>query len=262
MIWKIIILGGNFNLFLDSALEAEGGSPVLKKSSVSKLIEIKEKYNLCDIWRIRNTKEKRFTFRQKHLSGFLQRRLDYFFVSNNLQESIKDTEILPTLSSDHSPIFFSLVSTKPASKGKRLWKFNNSLLLNAEFVTKMRNYIHLKINEMKHENINDDQIQWQFLKYMMRKFSRKFSKILAKELREELRILENKLKLHEQNLKCIENEDYLRCKLKLEEIYKIEANGVKIRSKCDWYEYGEKSSKFFLNLEKNRFVQFRVRFVN
>ena len=74
-----------------------------------------------------------------------------------MQESIKDTEILPALSSDH-PIFFTLVSTEPTSKGKRLWKFNNSLLLNEEFVTKMRNYIHLKINEMNHENINDDQI--------------------------------------------------------------------------------------------------------
>ena len=46
---KIIILGGDLNLFLDLILEAEGGSPVLKKSSVSKLIEIKEKYKLCDI---------------------------------------------------------------------------------------------------------------------------------------------------------------------------------------------------------------------
>ena len=106
---KIIILGGDFNQFLDSVLEAKGGSPVLKISSVSKLIEIKEKYNLCDIWRIRNTKEKRFTFRQKHRSGFLQRRLRLFFVSNILQESIKDTEILPALSSYHSPILFSVV---------------------------------------------------------------------------------------------------------------------------------------------------------
>ena len=29
---KIIILGGDFNLFLDSIHEAEGGSPILKKS--------------------------------------------------------------------------------------------------------------------------------------------------------------------------------------------------------------------------------------
>ena len=35
---KIIIIGGDFNLFLDSALGAEDGNPVLKKSSISKLI--------------------------------------------------------------------------------------------------------------------------------------------------------------------------------------------------------------------------------
>ena len=29
-------------------------------------------------------------------------------------------------------------------------------------------------------------------------------------------------------------------------------------SKCDWYEYGEKSFKFFLNLEKDRFVQSQI----
>ena len=74
-----------------------------------------------------------------------------------MQESIKDTEILPVLSSDHSPIFFSIVSTEPASKG------NTSLLLNEEFVTIIRNYIHLKIDELNYENINDDQIRWKFL---------------------------------------------------------------------------------------------------
>ena len=159
-----------------------------------------------------------------------------------MRESVKDTDILPALSSDHSPILFFLISTEPASKGKGLRKFNNSLLLNEEFVAKMRNYINLKINEMNHENINDDQIWWEIFKYKVRKFSRKFSKTLAKELRQELRILENKLKLYEQNLKYFENEDYLRCKLRLEELYEIKANGVKIRSKCIWYKYGEKSS--------------------
>ena len=52
-------------------------------------------------------------------------------------------------------------------------------------------------------------------------------------------------------------EDYLRLfKLRLEEIYGIKVNGVKIRSKCDWYKYGEKTSYFFL---KNRFVQSQIR---
>ena len=75
---EIITLGGDFNLFLDSALEAEGSRAALKKSSVSELIEVKEKYNLCDICRNRSIKKKRFTFPQKHRSGFLQKKLDYF----------------------------------------------------------------------------------------------------------------------------------------------------------------------------------------
>ena len=31
--------------------------------------------------------------------------------------------------------------------------------------------------------------------------------------------------------------------------------GVKIRSNCHWYEEGEKSTKFFLNLEKNNLLK-------
>ena len=30
------------------------------------MIELKEEYDLCDIWRIRNPLEKSFTFRQNH----------------------------------------------------------------------------------------------------------------------------------------------------------------------------------------------------
>ena len=48
------------------------------------------------------------------------------------------------------------------------------------------------------------------------------------------------------------NSKYITCKSKLDQLYKGKANGIRIRSKCDWYEYGEKSTKFFLNLEKFR----------
>ena len=39
-------------------------------------------------------------------------------------------------------------------------------------------------------------------------------------------------------------------KNELDDIYDHIAEGIRIRSKCDWYEHGEKSTKFFLNLEK------------
>ena len=53
-------------------------------------------------------------------------------------------------------------------------------------------------------------------------------------------------------------EEYNDCKTQLEQIYKIKVNGIKIRIKYEWYKHGQKSSKFFLNLEKSRAIQGQV----
>ena len=47
-----------------------------------------------------------------------------------------------------------------------------------------------------------------------------FPEKISKTLREELQILENKVwktKFYEQNLECFQNEDHLRCKVRLVE---------------------------------------------
>ena len=63
--------------------------------------------------------------------------------------------------------------------------------------------------------------------------------------------IRKKLKELESNLNSGANfNEYTKCKKDLEIIYQGIAEGVKIRSKCQWYEEGEKSTKFFLNLEK------------
>ena len=82
---KRIIMAGNFNLFFNSKLDAAVGNKTLKRKSLAKLIRLQVAYDLCDIWKIRNTKVKQFTFTQQHSSGFIQRRLNYFFISNGLQ---------------------------------------------------------------------------------------------------------------------------------------------------------------------------------
>ena len=76
-------------------------------------------------------------------------------------------------------------------------------------------------------------------------FKRKSQKTRAKTVK-----LQNKLKELEQHPDCIFDRNYLDYQNKLEQIYEEKANSLKIRSKCEWYEVGEKSSKFFLNLEK------------
>ena len=81
------IWGGDFNLFFDVDLEADGGSPKLKVKSLSKLLSMMSKNDLCDIYRIRNPEAKRFTWHRK--SPFKQRRLNFFLVLDTLQVNIK-----------------------------------------------------------------------------------------------------------------------------------------------------------------------------
>ena len=54
-----VICAGKFNLLFNVKLESYGGNPVFKKHSVRKIFQLKETYNLTDIWRIRNPKEKK-----------------------------------------------------------------------------------------------------------------------------------------------------------------------------------------------------------
>ena len=204
--------------FFNVKLESYGGNPVFKKRSVGKIFELKETYNLTDIWRIRNPKAKQYTFRQKHLSGFLQRRLDYFFISNNIQEFILDTDIIPAISSDPSPILIFFSKEKQDSKSFGFWKFNNSLLSNNIFKEKLKQ--HIQNTKSDNELSNDPQIKWEFLKYQIRKFAIRFSKMRAKEERKQRDELETTLKSLAKNLSTKENQClYDKCKRDLEEIY-------------------------------------------
>ena len=124
-----IIFSGDFNTFFNASLEATDRNAKLKTRTVGKFLELKDKFDLCDIWRIKHPKTKTFTFRQKHFSGFIQRRLDYIFVSQNLQERTRNVDILNAVSTDHSPVFCSFVNNSTEFlKGPGIWKFNNSYI--------------------------------------------------------------------------------------------------------------------------------------
>ena len=255
-----VIFGGDFNLFFNSKLEASGGNPSFKHHSVGKLIELKEKYNLNDIWRIRNPKRKVYTFRQNHSSGFLQRRLDYFFVSNNMQEFVIDTKVLPAYLTDHSSLLISYSSYNDIEKSAGFWKFNNSLLSNKKYTDSLQKLISDMKTKLNSNDFDDFQIKWEFLKYQIRKFTIDFSKCLARDQRQKKLLLEAKLIILENDLNnstCLQ--EYNECKKELDEIYENIAEGIRVRSRCQWYEEGEKSTAFFLNLEKSHGKQGKIR---
>ena len=92
-----------------------------------------------------------------------------------------------------------------------------------------------------------NQSNWEFLKCEMRTFS----KALPKKSKKENALSLSKITKLEQDIDCEEKfDEYEKRKKELEKIYDNIAEGVKIRSKCSWYQYGKKSTKFFYGLEK------------
>ena len=256
----IFIIGGDWNFVQDLNLDTVGGNPSLKLHSIAEFIKIKSKFDLCDIFRVRNPTKKRFTYFQRN--PILARRLDFFLVSNSAQETIDKCVMLPSLSSDHSPVKLSLkVTTNNFKRGRNYWKFNNSLLGNELFCNGLKREIETQKNSIA--NI-DPQMKWELLKFEIRRFSRKFSKNLANEKRENQTKWEEIVKNYET---CPNDEhnlteiDYLTAKASLENLLNHRTAGFILRSKTKWFEEGEKSSKFFLNLEKKKSIQNTIQVV-
>ena len=99
---------------------------------------------------------------------------------------------------------------------------------------------------------------WDYLKYRMRQFSKKFSIDKARRLE-----LESKVKGFGAQLTTASNDqlinDYNKCKEELESLYDYITDGIILRSRATWYEKGEKSTKYFLNLEKRNKTKSHVR---
>ena len=133
---SIIWGGGNFNLYFDTFLDTDGLNPKLKMNSLSRLISMMEENELSDIFRIRYPESRQFTWRCKN--PLKQRRLDYLLISDSLQHEVEIINIIPSIQSDHSVLKTKLSSLQERKQGPSYWKFNNSLLHDNTFVTKMK----------------------------------------------------------------------------------------------------------------------------
>ena len=83
-----------------------------------------------------------------------------------------------------------------------LWKFNNSLVSNEEYVLRLKELINKVKGELNRSNQFRVQVKWEVLKYEILCFTIKFSKDLAKAKKSKQHFLENKLRFLESNLNC------------------------------------------------------------
>ena len=254
---RYLLVGGDMNVIVNPAIDRKGGNmniSQLYKDVIKVFNGIKEEHFLCDIWRTINPSVKRFTWRQKTLS--IHSRLDMWLITNGLQDYCKEVDIIPAVRTDHSAIILKLENHATA-RGKGLWKLNNSLLNEEKYVNEVVSKLSLWRKES--EVLNDIRLTWEYVKYKVREYSIAYSKQKQKAMRSEEEFLEERLKTLDEELDELCNDDETlevdtlqnereRITSKLRDIDKYRTEGLILRSRCRWYEEGEKSNKYFLRL--------------
>ena len=147
-----------------------------------------------------------------------------------------------------------LNSIEEQRHGPSYWKFNASLSDDPKYVSLINDNILVWRREFV--EVNDKRVLWDLIKYRIRQVTIKFSKDKAKARRDKLRIIENSLKECEVDCGKSPSPDNIEklvfLKHEYDSCYEYLSKGAIIRSRATWYEYGEKSNKYFLNPETHR----------
>lgn len=109
------------NITFDPDLDCSGGTPVLKES----VKYVQDILLNNDNSRIRNPEYEKFTSRQK--SPIIQRRLDYWLISDLLQDDVAKVDIVKAIKTDHSAIVLETDSLNDQQRVPSFWKLDSLL---------------------------------------------------------------------------------------------------------------------------------------
>ena len=185
----------------------------------------------------------------------MKSRIDYFLIANSMSHLVSYVNIGISIAPDH----VKLTSNK---RGPGLWKFNNSLLLNDEFVSLIETS-YAAIREKLCE-LDDKQLKREMIKMELRGLIIRYAKRKARKSRDYLESLEQRHAEAEAFINnSTEGDRNLETKLTLRERlkkqfqypYEKRSEGAMLRSKLRWTEQGEKPTRYFFNMEAKKFNQ-------
>ena len=164
---ETILLKFDANEYNDTIFS--GNYNVMRK--VNNILEINNKFDLWDIWRIKYAKIKTFTFRQKKIFWFESVKIGlHFYFAKSSEKNKKCKHFKPVLT-EYSSVFRSLLNSAEFPKGPGIWQFNNSLIFDCNFVKEMKGFIHDTKKRLVTEDAFDKKSQCEILKYEIRKLS-------------------------------------------------------------------------------------------
>ena len=235
-----IICGGDFNSVLSSLDKKNSNfcnrSATFLKSFIRKL-------KLDDVWRDFNMYDKQFTYVDPSARD-RDSRIDYIFISHSISKNVINSCICNAPVPDHNAVYVNInISKNP--RGPGYWKLNVSILKDEEYIRGIHELIDRTVADY---NEVGNKLVWELCKVRIREYSIKYCANLKRKQISRITILEDKLK----NNVYKDNYERQAIKHELDNLYGAKAKGAQIRSRAKYVEDGEKSTSFFLGLEKKR----------
>ena len=247
------VIGGDFNLYLNGKLDKYMGNEHISKVS-NEMNMMLDQLDLVDIWRVRNPDNRRYTWRRSH--PLTQSRLDYWLIPQELIYSVDICDIKPSIKTDHSLITLKIKSPQDEKRGPGIWKFNESLLNDIQFVTELKELITKILNDLR--EMENKSIKWEMIKMEIRKKCILYSKekaYLTKKFEKEMLYRYENLNIMIDSGNSTETvlEQFKITKQEIENINAYRTEGARIRAKAQEIEEGEKCTSFFLRTEHRNY---------
>ena len=272
-----VIMGGDFNCVLEPCKDTRNyANPNSRPRTREKIKNMMAHFDLIDIFRSLFPDKKEFSWRRFRTSK--QGRLDYFLVSHSLSSDVKNASINPGYRSDHSIVNLSLKKIE-FKRDRTYWKFNNSLLTDKEYVSKIKGVIkevkeQYAVPVYSLENIHDiplddihfvisDQLFFEVLLMEIRGKTISHASYKKKKDMQEEEHLNKKLRELENNNCPLDKDipEIEEIKLELEQFRRKKIEGINIRTRARWLQEGEKPTQYFCNIENRNYVNKSVGFL-
>ena len=246
---RIII--GDFNVALNCKLDREPATSKNNEKARNVIDQYMQDTFLEDVWRCRNPSQRTFTWCKMN-PKLIGSRLDNILIETSFTAWVEDCKIIPGFKSDHSAVYIKILPFN-IRRGKGMWKLNNRILSEVEYLNTINQTIEDAKQNGKH--LNDHEL-WETTKLHIIANTQSYCYERAHNRKIVISQLEEMVAKYNENIVNLTDPEVnlmKKTKLDLEQLIQEKAQGAIFRSQATWYnEAGSTASKYFFGLEKAR----------
>ena len=251
-----VLAVGDMNMILNNDLDITNGLPHMQVE-ITAFNNFLTKQDLFDTWRHKHPFAKEYSwirmYNDINTASFTARRLDYIFLNNRSKHALKNVDMNHFVSTDHKAVVADLnIDSYP--RGRSLWKFNDSLLLDASFIEIMSSFINNHYDHLLNMNCFSADMIWDLIKIGIRDECTAF--VRNKNVAD----WSNDLDLNIKNTSSLlasdpTNKTALKDLINFNKSKEIKdlakARGALKRSRLRYIAEAESNTRYFLNLEQS-----------